>query len=625
MRTSILFLTVFIAITTTAAELPLVRDGKALCSIVIPAETSETVRFAAQELQLYLKKISDVEVPIKAVASVPEGAAIVIAKTGELNVEKSVGSGELGEESFLVKASGDRIFISAKSDRGLLYGVYSFLEKELGVRWFAPGPDGEVVPRSKDVVVSVADRLESPSFRYRYLTAINYGKGDWGRAIAEWAVRNRLNVNLSGDEEFLRKRGGMLTEMSTHSWSRLVPTSRYFAEHPEWFALIGGKRRDNGKWTKLCTTNPEVVRFIAQKAIEYFREHPDYELFSVTQSDGLGWCECPNCTALDSGAKWLSTSGKLYPVVTDRMVKFANDVAEIVSREFPDKYLYFLACHSTFEPPVRFKPHKNLMIQVVHSRPNYEYFNKPLTSGGEKHVKFRAGLEKWLSYGNPITIYDYTPHSTFMQLPFSAARKFAADVRYLKDAGVCGYLGQSVGTIWGVYGLNYYVLARCFWDAHLDIDKLLDDYFSKFYGEAGGAMARFFKVLEDGLVNHEGMSNGIDDYLNDDILIAARACIEEAKSLAKSDLIRRRIEPHEIMLHYGELFYEGKKLEKRYRESGSIEDLRAALAAYRKAADYEKEKADTHALARISKLDTVLIPRLEAELKRLEASKQEAR
>ncbi len=606
---------------TNAMGIELVRDGNPVCSIVVSDHASGTVRFAAQELQTYLKKISGADVPITATTQSDCKAVVIgtlINREWPCNMPMAE---QFGEEGFLVKLHENNILLCGATNRAALYAAYSFIEQELGVRWFAPGPDGEVVPFSADVEVDVSERVEMPSFRYRYLKLTHTTRGrEWGEHVFDWAVKNRLNVNLEAREEILKQRGGMTTRMATHSWRHMVPVQTYFAKHPEWYALKKGIRGGKGnmkqlsKSAKLCTTNPEVVKFVAGKVIEYFEEHPEYEVCSITQSDGMGWCECSNCTALDSGENWANGRGDFYPMVTDRMVKFANDILSITTKKFPKKYVCFLAYHNTFQPPVRFSPHPNVVINVVHSRPNYNYFNKPLDSSDDKHLKFHTGLERWVSYGKTIMVYDYSPHSTFMQLPFSAAHKFAEDIKFLKRNGVAGYVGQTLGELWGVYGLNYYVMVKFLWNVDRDIDAFLDDYFTKYYGSAAKPMAEFFRILEDALVSHEGMSNGIADYLSDEVLQKARAQIEQAKAKAECAVVCRRIKREDTMLHYGELFHRGYKLQKKFEEMNSLNDLRGMLAAYEVASRFARKNCESHAITRRSKLDSVVISGLKRQL-----------
>jgi hypothetical protein len=53
-----------------------------------------------------------------------------------------------------------RLYLSGNQPRGVLYAVYSFLQRQLGVRWLWPGPDGEFVG-GDDIRLRPAQMLEN--------------------------------------------------------------------------------------------------------------------------------------------------------------------------------------------------------------------------------------------------------------------------------------------------------------------------------------------------------------------------------------------------------------------------------------------------------------------------------
>ena len=55
-------------------------------------------------------------------------------------------------------------------------------------------------------------------------------------------------------------KGGSIFTYCEHNFFQIVPPDAYFKDHPEWFALINGKRCRIGQ---LCLSNPQVrQRFI---------------------------------------------------------------------------------------------------------------------------------------------------------------------------------------------------------------------------------------------------------------------------------------------------------------------------------------------------------------------------
>src|SRR5690606_26139892 len=118
----------------------------------------------------------------------------------------------------------------------------------------------------------------------------------------------------------------------THNWEDTVPAKLY-NEHPEWFAMDNNGKRPKPpeRVYKLETTNPELVRYFADKAIAALKADPHKTSYSLSPSDGLGWSLSPESKALYDPAP----PGRPRPSVTPLVLKFYRDVAAIVEKEYP--------------------------------------------------------------------------------------------------------------------------------------------------------------------------------------------------------------------------------------------------------------------------------------------------
>ena len=106
----------------------------------------------------------------------------------------------------------------------------------------------------------------------------------------------------------------------------------YAAAHPEWFALVDGKRDPMSvEWWQYDYTNPELAAETAKKVLEKWDADPQMTNYSLAANDGWeeGWCECETCAAVGNA--------------TDQILTFANRVAEIVSEKYPDKTISILS------------------------------------------------------------------------------------------------------------------------------------------------------------------------------------------------------------------------------------------------------------------------------------------
>ena len=85
----------------------------------------------------------------------------------------------MGDEGYRLTTCGEDIIIAGSDVRGAMYGVFSLLEKYMGVRWFTP--DVEHVPARYKVTLP-ADLEETfvPQLEYREPQFWeNYIDGDW--------------------------------------------------------------------------------------------------------------------------------------------------------------------------------------------------------------------------------------------------------------------------------------------------------------------------------------------------------------------------------------------------------------------------------------------------------------
>ena len=240
-------------------------DGQAFARIVVPDDATTAEQFAAEELQSYLLQISGAELPIEPESAIGKGARLLVGATsfGEQAMQSL---SDEDPETFVVRRLGDDLLLAGLTERATLYAVYDYLEDDLHCRWLGPGPDWEEVPTMSKVGVRTAERTESPAMKYRFLRMTVVAEpGSWDDYAMSWAVKRKINVILGWPPtevpEQISLRGGLRAWMTPHlAIGNLLPPSEHFADHPEWYALVDGRRRNYGDFrTQLCTTDPEVV------------------------------------------------------------------------------------------------------------------------------------------------------------------------------------------------------------------------------------------------------------------------------------------------------------------------------------------------------------------------------
>ena len=257
------------------------EQGESVFHIVAHQYASETVRFAASEMQKYLLQATGAAIPYFSDRCPQRGPEIRIGAgvRGETKQE------ETDPEGFVIRGAGAHVTITGGSDRGVLYGVYRFLEIFCGFRAFT----GEVekIDRTDLLQIELEEIREKPAFEFRDSYFRNAFQGDF-------AAKSRFNSSLC-DLSFAH--GGRMKWFNFHhSFVDLVPEALYFDSHPEYFSEIGGERVRN---SQLCLTNPEVKKIALATLRRWIRENPECSVFSVAQNDNRRRCTCPNCKKLE--------------------------------------------------------------------------------------------------------------------------------------------------------------------------------------------------------------------------------------------------------------------------------------------------------------------------------------
>jgi len=515
---------------TVLADVPLVTDGQPSAAVVLSRNASSDEVLASRVIRDYVQRMSGARLRLR------RPLRLVLARRGLhsriLILGPSVSTRDwpafdvrpdrLRPQGFALVSDGRRnIVLAARDGAGIRYAAYTLLEK-LGVRWFMPGELGEVVPQTKTISIGAIREVQNPDFLERKMWM---GWSDRPPKVRQehnlWCERNKL--------------GGLDLSIG-HNLANIIPPSRYFAEHPEYFPLIDGKRSVGGDWQP-CTSNPDVVRLVSEAAIHFFDKHPDALCFSISPNDGYGWCMCDKCRALDPPQyRDQPRRGKAR-----RMVIFANAVARRLAKKHPGKYVAFYAYAGTIEPPTDVKVEPNVIVGICHYG-RVACFLHPIDDPDcPINSAFREVVDGWRKIADKLVAREYfTALWEPASGPAGVARAFTLlrDIPWYRDHGFIS-LNAQAEPAWGMFGLNYYITARLAWDADLDAEQLLADYFTKFYGEAGQKMREYFEFMTRQAVSRAHTPQPI---LTDDDIARGARLLAAAHALARTDVQRKRIE-----------------------------------------------------------------------------------
>jgi hypothetical protein len=517
-----------------AADLILADSGKSDFRIVI-ADAGPSTQYAAKELQSFLKQISGAELPIVTDHGPTAAHEIVLGESSHLKaLGTSIDFNKLGDEGYVIRTVGPHLVIAGGAKRGNLYGVYGLLEDHLGCRWFTP--DVSRIPKQRRVALAPLDETKIPALEYREPYVFECLDGDW-------AARNRMN---SSNARLDARHGGRVRfgdGFFCHTFANLVPPSEYFAKHPEYFSLVGGKRQDG--YAQLCCTNEDVIHICTEKIRAAMRAQPDATVFSVSQNDADKRCECPRCQAL---ARQEGTQGA--PVLY-----LVNRVAEAVEKDFPGQAVETLAYQWTRHPPKKMRPRPNVIVRLC---PIECCFSHPLaTCDSPENRAFRNDLTAWSKVSDRLWIWDYATDFSNYLLPFPNQRVRRPNIRFFVANHVKGIFEEDTYNTphSELAALGGYLMAKFLWDPEYDQDRAMNEFLEAYYGAAAPPIRKYIDLIHN-KVERESIhvhlyGPPVRSYLDDELLRQASALWEEAEQRAAADpAALRRVQLSRMSVDY---------------------------------------------------------------------------
>jgi len=503
--------------------------------IVVPVQAIPSEGYAAQELQTFFEEATGIRLPV----STEPGEAVGCIYVGPGREMKAslVGfdTSEFGPEDLRVVVGKSSIAIAGCRPRGTLYGVYTFLEDCLGVRFLTP--DHTYVPRmAEDAALSPMDKHFSPRLSYRFC-----GSGEIHRDHV-FAARMRSNGCFGKIDEKLG--GNSPQELINHSFSRYVPWEKYGKTHPQYFNETNGTRPTEtvsdhyGPGVQLCTTHPDVRKLIIEGVLKDLRDQPGRGNISVSQNDCRNFCTCPQCKRLDDAAQ--SHMGSLLSLV--------NEVADVVAEAHPDVLVGTLSYQYSQKAPARIVPRPNVQIQLC----SYDTcLIHPLGDPGcEKNADFHKEVLGWGKISGNINIWCYVASFRSYPTPLPLLRSIGPNMRLFLRNKVKGIFAQGPESGANLGGLRNYIICNMLWDPSRNEQQLTDEFLNLHYGNQADAIKQYIEIIHDAAEAadvHRKCQGRPGEYgITAEVAGKALRIIEGAMASTTDQAIRERLEKETI-------------------------------------------------------------------------------
>jgi hypothetical protein len=442
-----------------------------LADDAIPAE-----RTAASELQHYLGLVTGADFTILPEKEVPaETPQIVVGPSSRFHdAFPFMDTASLPGDSILIKTKGQHLYLAGGRPRGTLYAVYTLLEDVIGCRWWT----------STEAYAPVAPSLVIPPLDVAYTPKLMYREAFYRGAFdGVFAARLKCNGHF---EKIPPEYGGHYSILGwCHTFYQLLPPEKYFAEHPDWYSEIDGKRTHDH--AQLCLTNEAMRTELTRNALEWIRKDPSAGIISISQNDWHGSCQCAACKVVEAEEE--APSGPL--------IRFVNSVAEDIEREFPDVWVETLAYQYTRKAPKLARPRGNVIVRLCTIECS---FCQPLETGSQNET-FRRDIDAWSAVAPHLYIWDYVTNFSQYLLPHPNLRVLAPNIRFFVDRNAIGLFEQGdAGCACGDFvALRAWVLAHLMWNPSRDPNALISEFLQGYYGPAAEPLQAYLDLIHDAI------------------------------------------------------------------------------------------------------------------------------
>ena len=497
-------------ITVGSGTAMLLKSGQ--FEIVVPAESSKTAKFAAQECADALSRVFGQKITPRASAS-GKFPAICI---GDLKLAKSLGIDpeKFDRDGFVIRTAGTRILIigkddpksdpkadvnkyAAKGEWATLFGTYDFLERFAGIRYYFPGELGTVAPRVSQLKIPEINIYDRPDFLTRRFNDYNHG----GRPIRRYA-------GWDGALNRLRNRAETLWIPNNHGLGALGYQWRFGKSHPEYFALnsdgsrmiqVKHSRHNN---THLCFSSG-IRKEIVADAVSFLRKEPSSKrgvldtrqrprwsvgvfeqslpCFNMMPQDGCYLCRCQACQKHFAKGK---------QATSDFFWQFFNHVANEVKKQKVQGYLTTMA-YAEYKALPTVDIADNILVMLALRGPWNEYI--PVLRDAD--VKL---LEAWYKkLGHKLWLWTYPGkyYGHMPGIPHTTPRALQSFIRRARPYIFGLYIECESDVLLFNY-LTYYIFGKLAWNNDADVEQLLDQHTKDLYGPAAAPMKDFFDSIE---------------------------------------------------------------------------------------------------------------------------------
>ena len=425
---------------------------------------------------------------------------------------------------YVIEKMGRTVFILANSVDGYRMGALAFLNEVVGYDMISE--DCIVYDAEKAKTLPEFDKIANP-FDYRQQQTYMTKEEVYGMGLQ------------AHDDIWISSELGM----DMHNTLDYLPQETYGSAHPTWYYdytdSYGVERTD------ICPTAggsteqyDEMISTIANALIARITAYPTIENISFSMEDAGdgGECTCVRCTEYAT----------LYGSFASAWIDLMNDVNAIVqahiNENMPGRKLNiaFLAYRATekapanddYTPKYRYEMDgKEFVKEDGEYVQDSEYLRcdegvtvwlAPINGlyaenlNHADNAETLATVKKWCALSDSVYIWAYGTNFKNYMYPYNSWKASAENYKILADMGVKAVWSQSNETEATAFSdLKGYIDSKFMADVNADYEKVLEAYFTNYYGAGATKMRAMFDAIvarcEEIEADYDGLGRGIYD------------------------------------------------------------------------------------------------------------------
>lgn len=511
-------------------------EGISEYKIVYGAKASESQQYAASELTQFIGQSTSTYLPVYNDTQVSydnNGKYISVGDTQllqEAGIE--VDAEELNQDGFVLKTKGRNLYIAAANDRGVLYGVYDFLEKMLGIRFISN--DITYIPEVEELPLYSMDVKEVPAFELRNLfsdsmrtydtlyTRLRYNAPE--RVIGDM-YGGRTNWYTQVDENEYANLHEMLPRYpwynTIHNSFYWVNPAEWYETHPEFYAVNekGETIRDSaGTICQLNLTNGitddgkldetmdvSVAKVALESLKKFILDDPEANVFFFGNNDWRVYDMSPRSQQM----------AELYGGQSGILIRFVNVLADEITKWAKENGIdreITIACWAylqTVEAPVKEdgKGGYEAVHESVIPRENVAVRFAPIgldmyypVYHEENAKNVDASISKWTYICDNFMVWSYETNFGNYLHYYPSMRQWSDNLKYYRDIGVTYMMMQDNYHGFGSWqaDMHTYVASKLLWNPDEKVQPLIDEFLYHYFGEQGSKkVAEMMQLFDD--------------------------------------------------------------------------------------------------------------------------------